>query len=104
MTWGTAAGKNVADSAVEVAAQSSLSVSRPEGMVSDTSLEKLVVPNGADPSRVSTPDLSLADDPGRFESEKQRKTSLQEGLKKFNYKPKKVCRKAWKRYVSHLAL
>ncbi|KAF5331712.1 hypothetical protein D9611_007702 [Ephemerocybe angulata] len=37
--------------------------------------------------RQPTPQQS--DDPGRFESAKQRKTALLEGIKKFNYKPKK---------------
>lgn len=39
-------------------------------------------------SGVQTPDLQ--DDPGRFESAKQRKTTLLEGLKLFNSKPNKV--------------
>jgi brefeldin A-inhibited guanine nucleotide-exchange protein len=37
---------------------------------------------------ISTPDV-LDDDVGRFESAKQRKNTLQEGIKKFNSKPKK---------------
>lgn len=36
---------------------------------------------------LSTPDVG-DDDVGRFESAKQRKTTLQEGIKKFNFKPK----------------
>ena len=36
----------------------------------------------------STPDVG-DDDVGRFESAKQRKTTLQEGVKKFNFKPKR---------------
>lgn len=36
----------------------------------------------------STPDLT--DDPGRFETAKQRKTTLLEGIRKFNFKPKRV--------------
>ncbi|KAG8949407.1 guanine nucleotide exchange protein for ADP-robosylation factor [Tulasnella sp. 424] len=35
----------------------------------------------------STPDLT--DDPGRFETAKQRKTTLLEGIRKFNFKPKR---------------
>lgn len=38
--------------------------------------------------RQSTPDI--LDDPGRFESAKQKKTTLLEGIKKFNFKPKRV--------------
>lgn len=42
----------------------------------------------AEALRLATPEP--LDDPGRFESAKQRKTTLLEGIKKFNYKPKKV--------------
>lgn len=47
-----------------------------------------------DVSRVATPDPSSAsstmgDDPSRFESAKQRKTTLLEGIKTFNFKPKR---------------
>jgi brefeldin A-inhibited guanine nucleotide-exchange protein len=38
--------------------------------------------------RGPTPDI--ADDPSRFESAKQKKTTLMEGIKRFNQKPKKV--------------
>lgn len=41
-----------------------------------------------DLSRVNTPDLSQ-DDPSRFESAKERKTTLLEGIKQFNFKPKR---------------
>lgn len=37
---------------------------------------------------LSTPDVG-DDDVGRFESAKQRKTTLQEGIKRFNFKPKR---------------
>lgn len=40
-------------------------------------------------SSTSTPDL--VDDPGRFETAKQKKTTLLEGIRKFNFKPKRVC-------------
>ncbi len=42
----------------------------------------------AEVTRGSTPDI--ADDPSRFESAKQKKTTLMEGIKRFNQKPKKV--------------
>ena len=46
--------------------------------------------NGSTPdfSRVNTPDLPQ-DDPSRFESAKERKTMLLEGIKRFNFKPKR---------------
>ncbi|KAI5122163.1 hypothetical protein M0805_007062 [Coniferiporia weirii] len=89
VTWGTAAGKNATDAGADaVIPPSSASGSRVDGMVSDVSLDKLSAPaSGNDTSRVPTPELS--DDPERFESAKQRKTILQEGIKRFNYKPKK---------------
>ncbi|KAK4046554.1 guanine nucleotide exchange protein for ADP-robosylation factor [Microbotryomycetes sp. JL201] len=40
-------------------------------------------------SGTGTPDVQLADDPSRFENAKQRKTTLLEGIKKFNFKPKR---------------
>lgn len=91
VTWGIASGKSlnppepVPDTA---GSSSSIRVSNGEGMVSDPSLEKLSAPvNGGDLSRVTTPEIS--DDPGRFENAKQRKTILQDGIRRFNYKPKK---------------
>jgi brefeldin A-inhibited guanine nucleotide-exchange protein len=45
-----------------------------------------------DPSGVNTPTTSTfpgEDDPLRFENAKQRKTSLIEGIRKFNFKPKR---------------
>ena len=91
VTWGTAAGKtlNGSDAGQEgVVASSSTRGSNADGMVSDSSLDKLSAPlNGGDVSRVTTPEI--VDDPGKFESAKQRKTILQEGIKRFNYKPKK---------------
>ncbi|KAI0296118.1 Sec7-domain-containing protein [Multifurca ochricompacta] len=48
------------------------------------SLDRLPLP---DVARGPTPDI--ADDPSRFESAKQKKTTLMEGIKRFNQKPKK---------------
>lgn len=42
----------------------------------------------AETLRQPTPDIS--DDPSRFESAKQKKTILLEGVKRFNFKPKRV--------------
>jgi hypothetical protein len=49
------------------------------------SLDRLPLP---DVARGGTPDIT--DDPSRFESAKQKKTTLMEGIKRFNQKPKKV--------------
>ena len=40
-------------------------------------------------SGANTPDVSAPDDPSRFENAKLRKTTLLEGIKKFNFKPKR---------------
>ncbi|GAA5875688.1 hypothetical protein JCM1840_003176 [Sporobolomyces johnsonii] len=40
-------------------------------------------------SGTNTPDVFRSDDPSRFENAKQRKTTLLEGIKKFNFKPKR---------------
>ena len=61
---------------------------RRENMTPDTSIDRLSPCVPADLSRGATPDL--ADDPMKFESAKQKKTTLLEGIKKFNYKPKRV--------------
>lgn len=63
---------------------------REDTITPDLSLDKMnPPPSASEYSRQATPD-PLADDPGRFESAKQRKTTLLEGIKKFNYKPKRV--------------
>lgn len=61
---------------------------------SNMSIERL---SPAIPDQVagsSTSSLSL-DDPGHFESAKLRKTALLEGIKKFNFKPKRVRHYYW---------
>lgn len=46
--------------------------------------------SGITSNGLSTPDVNGGDDDvGRFENAKQRKTTLQEGIKKFNFKPKR---------------
>ncbi|GAA5897123.1 hypothetical protein JCM8208_003734 [Rhodotorula glutinis] len=40
-------------------------------------------------SGANTPDVSAPDEPSRFENAKLRKTTLLEGIKKFNFKPKR---------------
>ena len=59
---------------------------------SESVLDRLSpVPGGSIDLRRNTSDLAIAvDDPSRFESAKQRKTILLEGIRKFNFKPKRV--------------
>lgn len=88
VAWGTATERNATDAPLDSSILTSPSNSKLDSVVSDTSLDKLSAPGNANElSRISTPDIS--DDPGRFESAKQRKTVLQEGIKRFNNKPKK---------------
>jgi brefeldin A-inhibited guanine nucleotide-exchange protein len=74
VAWGT--GKNAATD------EQSNSMPTPDASVS---LDRLPLP---DVARGPTPDI--VDDPSRFESAKQKKTTLMEGIKRFNQKPKKV--------------
>ncbi|KAF7313766.1 Guanine nucleotide exchange factor [Mycena chlorophos] len=78
VAWGTASGK-----AEDASSRSQTSDERrdsidPERLSGSVSTEAL---------RQPTPDI--ADDPTRFESAKQKKTTLLEGIKKFNYKQKR---------------
>jgi brefeldin A-inhibited guanine nucleotide-exchange protein len=59
-----------------------------ESSTPDGPTDRLSVPS-SETFRQPTPEL--VDDPTRFESAKQKKTTLLEGLKKFNFKPKRVC-------------
>lgn len=89
VVWGTQAGKTVTDPIVTPSAYP-----RPaedlklESVPSDTALDTTTITLTAEISRTATPDIN--DDPGRFESAKQKKTTLLEGIRKFNFKPKRV--------------
>ena len=74
MAWGTGKSAPVEDP--------SNNVPMPDA---SASLDRLPL---ADVVRGPTPDI--ADDPSRFESAKQKKTTLMEGIRRFNQKPKKV--------------
>ncbi|KAG1754001.1 Sec7-domain-containing protein [Suillus paluster] len=90
VTWGTAAGKTPAESASADPASRSQAGEEiaADTMTSDPSLDRLAASAGSmEALRQSTPDI--ADDPSRFESAKQKKTTLLEGIKKFNFKPKR---------------
>lgn len=86
VTWSTGASGIVSNlSASEVALKSRTSEDGPR-----TSTEPTERTSGfpLDVIRQSTPDI--LDDPSRFENAKQKKTTLLEGIRKFNYKPKRV--------------
>lgn len=86
VAWGTAAGKT-ADDPVTPSVRT-WEDARRDSMTPDASIDKLSAGASAEALRQSTPDIS--DDPGKFESAKQKKTTLLEGIKKFNFKPKRV--------------
>jgi hypothetical protein len=59
---------------------------------SDHNLDRLTVSGGSvETLRQTAPSPDINDDPSRFESARQKKTTLLEGIKKFNQKPKHVC-------------
>lgn len=92
VVWGTAGSENGRPDQVppEPSARSAV----PDEMKGDkvtpesSSLDLRPGPTSADPTRQPTPEA--VDDPSKFESAKQKKTTLLEGIKKFNFKPKRV--------------
>ncbi|KIK93499.1 hypothetical protein PAXRUDRAFT_144955 [Paxillus rubicundulus Ve08.2h10] len=88
VTWGTAAGKTPADHGAEAGARTQVGEETgPDVVTPDSSLDRLATSAGsAEALRQST---DMVDDPTRFESAKQKKTTLLEGIKKFNFKPKR---------------
>lgn len=90
VTWGTAAGKTPAESATADPSKSQAGEeTAAETITPDPSLDRLTTSAGSTEAlRQPTPDIT--DDPSRFESAKQKKTTLLEGIKKFNFKPKRV--------------
>lgn len=93
VTWGTGSGTGLPGSLAppDSATRSRVSEeTRPESVTPDPSIDRLPqVAQSAETTRQSTPDIG--DDPSRFESAKQKKTTLLEGINKFNFKPKRVC-------------
>lgn len=90
MTWGTTSGKTPADHNSDSGTRSQTGEETGhESMTPDPSLDRLATSAGSiEALRQSTPDV--ADDPTRFENAKQKKTTLLEGIRKFNFKPKRV--------------
>lgn len=63
---------------------------RADTITPENSMDRLsAAPSLSESSRIPTPD-PVSDDPTKFESAKQKKTTLLEGIKKFNFKPKRV--------------
>ncbi|KAK0453821.1 hypothetical protein EV421DRAFT_1766756 [Armillaria borealis] len=89
VAWGTTSGKVVDGESVDVSSRSQPGENiRRDSLTPDSSLDKLSAVNSStEIFRQHTPDLG--DDPTKFESAKQKKTTLLEGIKKFNFKPKR---------------
>lgn len=86
VAWGTNMSKTPTDSILETARVQT--GDEHEAMSSDPSLDRAASSSGnLETSRQLTPDT--ADDPTRFENAKQKKTALLEGIRKFNFKPKR---------------
>ncbi len=86
VAWGTAS-PSPPEQTTDPHTRSQAEESRRDTMTPDYSIDRLS-PGGADVTRGPTPEAT--DDPTKFESAKQKKTTLLEGIKKFNFKPKRV--------------
>ena len=88
VVWGTAStGPAVPESTESGLRSQNAEDVRQEAVTPGPSSDRLTQPDSA---RQQTPEV--VDDPGKFESAKQKKTTLLEGIKKFNFKPKRVSR------------
>jgi brefeldin A-inhibited guanine nucleotide-exchange protein len=90
VVWGTAAGKPTVEPLVETSTPSQAGEEvRHDIATPDPSLDRL--PGAASSAEALRHTQDVVDDPTKFESAKQKKTTLLEGIKKFNFKPKRVC-------------
>ncbi|KAJ7700051.1 hypothetical protein B0H17DRAFT_977494 [Mycena rosella] len=88
VAWGTATGKMSDDPLATPSTRSHPGEDqRRDSIGGDQSVDKLSAGTSVEALRQPTPDLQ--DDPSKFESAKQKKTTLLEGIKKFNFKPKR---------------
>lgn len=88
VAWGTTT-KGVDDAPPLASAKSQGEDIKRDPVTPDAALERLSASGASvETFRQTTPDFG--DDPTKFESAKQKKTTLLEGIKKFNYKPKRV--------------
>ncbi|KXN90258.1 Protein transport protein SEC7 [Leucoagaricus sp. SymC.cos] len=86
VAWGTAVGKSDDAQAAPPSRSQASDDGKRDSSTPDVPADRLSV-TGSEIFRQPTPELS--DDPTRFESAKQKKTTLLEGIKKFNFKPKR---------------
>jgi len=90
VAWGTATGKTTDETAHTPLKSQGGEEIRRDPVTPEASYDRLsVAGTSTETLRQPTPDL--VDDPSKFESAKLKKTTLLEGIKKFNFKPKRVC-------------
>ncbi|KAI0353492.1 Sec7-domain-containing protein [Trametes cingulata] len=85
VAWGTTSS-SPPEQTSDPMTRSQVEETRRDTVTPDVSTDRLS-PAGADVTRGPTPEV--VDDPTKFESAKQKKTTLLEGIKKFNFKPKR---------------
>lgn len=85
VTWGTVANKPSESTEASTTARTSEDT-RVDFLTPDPSRDRLSLSYPDGPSS----NTELQDESTRFENAKQKKTTLMEGIKKFNVKPKKV--------------
>lgn len=91
VAWGTAMNKGP-DEGGPTPSRSQLDELKRDPASSESNLDRLSTAAGSvEAIRLSAATPDLNDDPSRFESARQKKTTLLEGIKKFNSKPKRVC-------------
>lgn len=91
VAWGVSPNSTLGKTVEEplLSARSMTEETKRDAVSSDVNLDRLSATGASiETFRQTTPDFG--DDPTRFESAKQKKTTLLEGIKKFNYKPKRV--------------
>ena len=88
VTWGTA-GKGPEETTSVISARSQTEEVKRDAVTPEPHFDKLAATSSSvETLRQATPEI--VDDPTKFESAKQKKTTLLEGIKKFNYRPKRV--------------
>lgn len=89
VAWGITPNKTTSDLGVDMVRTNSKDEFRRGDTTPEPTTERsMASASSTEILRQATPDL--VDDPMRFENAKQKKTTLLEGIKKFNFKPKRV--------------
>ncbi|KAL1760103.1 hypothetical protein FB107DRAFT_256845 [Schizophyllum commune] len=92
VAWGTTAPKSTVESAASASASRAHLNNddvRRDSMTPDNSVDRMSTATAGSSETLRQPTPDFTDDPSKFETAKQRKTTLLEGIKKFNFKPKR---------------